>query len=140
MPIKVTKLGPGTLTLGAAAQEVSAQLTSCTVSASETVSGGTDEVKVLSGEKLAAEDGTPTYAFTLAGTFLQDLGDVASVVDFSWTNMGTDQAFVFTPNTAAGTTVTGTLVPVPLAIGGDEADANMASDFTWRIKGTPALT
>src|SRR5690349_1047001 len=140
MPIKVTKLGPGTLTLGAAAQEVSAQLTSCTVSASETVSGGTDEVKVLSGEKLAAEDGTPTYAFTLAGTFLQDLGDVASVVDFSWTNMGTDQAFVFTPNTAAGTTVTGTLVPVPLAIGGDEADANMASDFTWRIKGTPALS
>lgn len=139
MPIKTTKLGPGTLTLGAAAQEVNAQLTSCTVNPSESVSGGSDAVKVLSGEELAATDGTPSYAFTLSGTFLQDLGDVASVVDWSWTNMGTDQPFTFTPNTAAGTTVSGTLVPVPLSIGGDAVDENMASDFTWRIKGTPAL-
>lgn len=139
MPIKTTKLGPGTLTLGAGATEVSAQLTSCTVSAAETVNGGTDEVKVLSGEVLAAEDGTPTYAFTLAGTFLQDLGAAAGAVDFSWTNMGTDQPFTFTPNTTAGSTVSGTLVPVPLSIGGDEVDTNMSSDFTWRIKGTPDL-
>lgn len=140
MPIKTTKLGPGTLTLGAGALEVNAQLTSATVAAAESVNGGTDAVKVLSGEELAATDGTPSYAFTLSGNFLQDLGDVASVVDWSWTNMGTDQDFVFTPNTAAGVAVSGTLVPVPLSIGGDEVDANMASDFTWRIKGTPVLT
>ena len=139
MPIKTTKLGPGTLTLGAAALEVNAQLTSATVAAAESVNGGTDAVKVLSGEELAATDGTPTYAFTLSGSFLQDLGDVASVVDWSWQNMGTDQPFVFTPNTTAGVAVSGTLVPVPLSIGGDEVDANMASDFTWRIQGTPAL-
>lgn len=140
MPIKRTKLGPGTLTLGAGALEVSAQLTGATVSAAESVSGGTDAIKVLSGEELAAEDGTPTYAFTLAGNFLQDLGDAASVVDWSWSNMGTDQPFTFTPTTAAGVSVSGTLVPVPLTIGGDEVDADMRSDFTWRIKGTPELS
>jgi hypothetical protein len=137
MPIKTTKLGPGTLTLGAGALQVNAQLTGCKVTPSESVES-TDAVKVLSGEELAAEE-SATYSFALEGNFLQDLemGGAASVVAWSWDNMGTEQAFVFTPNTAAGVSVTGTLTPVPLTVGGDEADANMVSDFTWRIKGTP---
>lgn len=139
MPIKTTKLGPGTLTLGAGAMEVNAQLTSCKVTPSEAVET-TDAIKVLSGETLDG-DSSATYSFVLEGTFLQDLDDaVAGVVDWSWTNMGTEQAFVFTPNTAAGIACTGILTPVPLSIGGDEVDAGpMASDFTWRIKGTPDL-
>lgn len=138
MPIETTKLGPGTLTLGAGAMQVNAQLRAASVVPTENVTT-TDAIKVLSGEELAAED-TATYSFALEGTFLQDLGAVAGVVDWSWTNMGTDQAFVFTPNTAAGVDVTGILVPVPLRIGGDEVDGPpMQSDFTWRIKGTPAF-
>lgn len=138
MPINTTKLGPGTLTLGAGALEVNAQLTSCSVVPSESVES-TDDIKVLSGEVLAGDE-SATYAFTLEGSFLQDLGAVSSVVAWSWDNMGTEQPFTFTPNTAAGVDVSGTLVPVPLRIGGDEVDGPpMASDFTWRIKGTPDM-
>jgi hypothetical protein len=138
MPINTTKLGPGTLTLGAGALEVNAQLTSCKVNASESVES-TDDIKVLSGEVLDGDE-SASYAFTLEGNFLQDLGAVSSVVAWSWDNMGTEQPFTFTPNTAAGVDVSGTLTPVPLTIGGDEVDAGpMASDFTWRIKGTPDM-
>lgn len=137
MPINTTKLGPGTLTLGAGALEVNAQLTSCSVTPSENVDQS-DDLKVLSGEVLAG-DASATYSFVLEGTFLQDLGAVSSVVDWSWANMGTEQAFTFTPNTAAGIECTGTLTPVPLRVGGDEVDQRMTSDFTWRITGTPDL-
>lgn len=138
MPINRTKLGPGTLTLGAGAMEVNAQLTSCAVVPAESVDTG-DTIKVLSGETLEPDE-TATYSYTLEGNFLQDLGAVASVVDWSWTNKGTEQAFVFTPNTTAGSIVEGTLVPVPLRVGGDEVDTTMSSDFTWRIKGEPDYT
>lgn len=138
MPINTTKLGPGTLTLGAGAIEVNAQLTSASVTPSESVET-TDPIKVLSGETMEGDE-TATYTFVLDGTFLQDLGAVSSVVAWSWENMGTEQPFVFTPNTAAGVACSGTLVPVPLRIGGDEVDAGpMSSDFSWRIKGTPTL-
>lgn len=138
MPINTTKLGPGTLTLGAGALEVNAQLTSCKVTPSESVEA-TDDIKVLSGEVLDGDE-SASYAFVLEGNFLQDLAAVSSVVAWSWTNKGTEQSFVFVPNTAAGTEVSGTLVPVPLTIGGDEVDAGpMSSDFTWRIKGDPVL-
>lgn len=136
MPVVTHQLGPGSLTLGAGAMEVNAQLTSCQVNPAENVEE-TDAIKVLSGETV---DGTEsaTYTFTLSGTFLQDLGAASSVVAFSWTNMGTEQPFTFVPNTAAAQEVSGTLVVVPLTIGGEEVDAApMASDFTWRIKGTP---
>jgi hypothetical protein len=136
MPINSTKLGPGSLTLGAGAMEVNAQLTACNVTPAEAVEE-TDPIRVLSGELLDGSS-TQTYSFTLGGSFLQDLGAVASVVDWSWTNMGTEQPFVFVPNTAAGREVSGVLIPVPLTIGGEDPEgAPLQSDFTWRIVGTP---
>lgn len=135
MPISSRKLGPGTLTLGAGALEVNAQLTSCKVTPSESVTT-TDPIKVLSGEQLDGDE-TATYTFVLEGTFLQDDPGVASVVDWSWDNMGTEQPVVFVPSTAGTREVTGTIIPVPLTIGGDEVDTRMTSDFTWRFKGTP---
>lgn len=136
MTINSRKLGPGTLTLGTGTPlECSGQLRACRVVPSESVTS-TDPIKVLSGEQLGGSS-SPSYSFTLEGTFLQDLG-YAGVVDYSWTNMGDEVPFSFTPNTAAGTVVSGTLTPVPLAVGGDDPDGEpMASDFTWRIKGTP---
>lgn len=136
MPINSTKLGPGSLTLGAGAMEVNAQLRAANVTPAEAVEE-TDPIRVLSGDVLDGSS-TQTYSFTLGGTFLQDLGAVASVVDWSWANMGTEQAFEFVPNTAAGRAVSGLLIPVPLVIGGDDPEgAPMQSDFTWRIVGTP---
>lgn len=137
MPISTRKLGPGQLELGATPLEVNAQLTGCKVTPSESVSS-TDAIKVLSGEQLEGDDDA-TYTFVLEGTFLQDDPGVSSVVDWSWNNMGTEQPFRFVPNDAAAREVSGILTPVPLTIGGDEVDARMSSDFTWRIKGTPDL-
>lgn len=136
MPINSRQLGPGTLTLGAAALAVESQLTKAKVTPSEEVETA-ERVKVLSGESKGGAT-SASYTFVLEGTFLQDDPGVASVVDWSWDNMGTEQPFVFVPNTAGAREVTGTLVPVPLAIGGDEVDGpDMASDFTWRIIDTP---
>lgn len=139
MPINTTKLGPGTLTLGAGAAEFNAQVTSCKITPSENVET-TDSIKVLSGEVLDG-DSSETFSYVLEGSFLQDLGAVAGVVAWSWANKGTEQPFVFTPNTAAGVSVEGVLKPVPLGIGGDEVDAGpMSSDFSWRCVGEPDLT
>lgn len=138
MPIISHKLGPGTLTLGAGALEANAQLTACKVTPSENVENS-DAIKVLSGEQLDGDE-TATYSFVLEGTLLQDLNAVASVVAWSWANMGTVQTFLFVPSDAAGSEVAGDLIPVPVAIGGDEMDARMTSDFSWRIKGTPVFS
>lgn len=138
MPPSARKLGPGSLTLGAGALEVSAQLTACKVTPSESVTS-TEAVKVLSGEQLDGDE-SATYAFVLEGSFLQDDPGATSVVDWSWDNMGTEQPFSFVPSTAGGREVAGILTPVPATIGGDEVDgARMSSDFTWRIKGTPDM-
>lgn len=136
MPIVSHKLGPGTLELGSGPLDVSIQVTSCKVTPSENVDTS-DPVPVLSGDELAADEDV-TFTYVLEGSFLQDLV-AAGVVDWSWTNAGTEQAFVFVPNTAAGRQVSGTLKPVPLTIGGDEVKARMGSDFTWRIVGTPTF-
>lgn len=135
MPIKSRKLGPGTLTLGSGALAVEAQLSACKITWSENVESG-DAIKVLSMEVLEADE-SATYTAALEGTFLQDYGEVASVVDWSWTNKGTEQDFTFVPNDAAARQYDGTLVPVPLQVGGDEVDTTSTSDFTWRIKGDP---
>jgi hypothetical protein len=140
MPINSRKLGPGTLTLGAGALAVASQLSKCRLNSSESVTTTGEKLKALSGETKDSTTETAEYAFTLDGTFWQDDPGASSVVDWSWDNMGTEQPFVFVPSTAGGREVSGILTPVPLSIGGDDVEeTDMASDFTWRIKGEPAL-
>jgi hypothetical protein len=136
MPINSYKLGPGTLTLGAGALEVSAQVTACVVSWEENLET-TPAIPVLSGEEIAEED-EATYKAKLEVTFLQDLA-VAGVVDWSWTNKGTEQPFDYVPNTVTDRAVNGVLVPTPLAVGGSEMKKRPTSDATWRIIGEPDL-
>lgn len=138
MAIERYVLGPGTLSLGSGPLQVAAQVRACRVTASENVTE-TDAIPVLSGEEIAATS-DQTYTFALTGTFIQDLA-AAGVVDWSWTNKGTEQAFTFVPATAEARQVQGTLIPVPLDIGGDvirpgSGDPPQA-DFTWRIVGDP---
>lgn len=136
MAIAVERLGPGTLTLGAGALAVQQQLTSVTLTPAEEVDTE-DGLMVLSGETLADAD-TLTFNYTLTGEFLQTLV-AAGVVAWSWTNKGVPSAFTFKPNGSA-MTVTGQLLPVPLAVGGSEVGKRMVSSFTWRIVGTPVPT
>ena len=138
MPINSRKLGPGTLHLGAGAMAVESQLSACRLNSAESVTTSGERLKALSGETKDTTSETADYAFTLDGSFWQDDPGASSVVDWSWDNMGTEQEFVFVPSTAGGRQVSGILIPVPLSIGGDDIEeTDMASDFTWRIKGEP---
>lgn len=142
MAIKTYTLGPGTFTLGAGATAFAAQLRSCTLKATENVTTS-DDIPVLTGEVI---DGTSTATFdwTLEGTFLQDI-DAGGVNEFAFTNRGVATPFAFTPNTAAGAEASGQLFPVPLDFGGDvqnvadQAGNPPTADFTWRLKGDPAM-
>lgn len=129
MAVKSYKLGPGTLTLGAAPLDVSGQVRSCRVNPSENVTT-TEAVPVLTGEELPAEDEV-TYTSTLEVTLLQDL-TAAGIVDYSWTNAGDEVPFSFVPSTVEGREVSGTVRVVPIAIGGD-VRTRPTSDFTWTI-------
>jgi len=130
-----TKLGPGTLVLGAVATPTDF---SCQLSAAKVVwdKDKEDDVLTLCDETLA---GGTTYTAKLEGTVVQDLGAAASVVEWSWTNKGTAQPFTFIPNTAAGKQVTGTVQVDPLQVGGDDMGKNMTSDFSWDCVGEPVL-
>ena len=130
MAIVSYKMGPGTLTLGTGPLDVSCQVVSCVVSCSENVDTG-ETVDVLCGEQLTDED-TITYSWTLEATFVQDIAASASVA-WSWTNKGTEQTFTFIPNTVGARKVTGTVIPVPISVGG-AAKTRPTSDFTWRGK------
>lgn len=136
MPILTEKLGPGTLTLGSGPLAVEQQLTGCKLVPAENVKTQ-DALSVLSGDELP-EESTETYTWTLQGEFLQTLV-AAGVVAWSWANRGTEQPFTFEPN-AGGSSFTGTVKPVPLQVGGDEAKARMLASFTWRLVGDPVPT
>lgn len=140
--IEYYDLYEGTLTLGTAgtALAVSSQVRACSVEVSENVTTRA-AVPVLSGEEIP-EGTSETYAYTLVGSFLQDLAE-SGVIDWSWLHKGTPQAFSFVPSTAEGRRVSGVLKPVPLKIGGDVAKPDAgeppSSDFSWRIVGEPVF-
>lgn len=134
--IKSYRVGPGQLRLGdGGAQDASAQLTNCRVEWAEQVNTP-DPINVLSGEQLTDSE-EATYTATLVGNVLQDI-DAAGLVSYTWTNRGNEVPFVFVPNDVEARQVTGTVVLVPLTLGGD-AKARPQSDFTWRIVGEPIL-
>jgi hypothetical protein len=128
-----TKLGPGELTIGSTAPDMldlSCQLSAAMVEWSKDKE---DDIATLCGDTLA---GAANYTAKLTGTVLLDLSD-GGMVDFTWDNKGVSFSFVFTPNTAAGKSVTGTLTVDPLDVGGDEVKKNMSVDFEWDIVGDP---
>jgi hypothetical protein len=131
MAIQSFKMGPGTLKLDTSGSlDVSCQVVACTVTCEENVDT-TDAVDVLCGEQLAGDE-TVTYSWTLEATLLQDIA-ASGVVAWSWTNKGVEKPFEFIPNTVGARKVTGTIVPVPIAVGG-EAKQRPTSDLTWRGK------
>lgn len=133
MTVNAQTMGPGTFTIGSVGSplDLTAQVTSLKVSPS---ADAEDSIVTLSGDTLAGER---TYSWTLGGTLVQDLTD-AGMFDYTWTNKGTQVPFTFTPSTAAGRSVTGTVIVDPLEIGGDVKKKN-TTDFEWVIVGDPEL-
>lgn len=129
------KLGPGTMQIGATGTSIdmSCLIQSATVSWSVDTE---DDLNVLCGDTVP---GARTYTASISGTALQDLTDPQGLVDFTWEHKGEAVPVVFTPNSAADATVTGTVVIDPLDVGGDEYGSVMTSDFEWAFVGEPAL-
>jgi hypothetical protein len=126
-------MGPGALSIGSVgtALDLTAQVTACKVTPSASAE---DSVPTLSGETLAGER---TYSWTLSATLIQDLTE-AGMFDYTWNNKGTEVPFQFTPSTAAGRTVSGTVVVDPLELGGDVKKKNTTA-LEWVIVGDPVL-
>jgi hypothetical protein len=133
MTVKSFTQGPGTFSIGSVGTplDLTAQVTALSVEFSEEVD---DSVPTLSGESL---EGEATYPATLTGTLIQDLTD-AGMFDYTWTNKGSIVPFTFTPSTAAGRSVTGSVRVAPLNLGGDVKKKN-TTDFTWTVIGDPVL-
>jgi len=135
MPAKVTKLGPGKLTVGTVPTDFTCQVTAARV---EWSVDAEDAILTLCGDSVP---GARNYSASLTATLFNDLGTTPGIVEFSWTNRGTQHPFVFQPSTVSGVKqVVGTLVIDPISVGGDEVGQNMASDIEWEIVGIPTLT
>lgn len=134
MAVKVLTVGPGVLTIGAtnALMNFESQTTSCKLVPS---TDSDDPINVLSGEQVA---GDRTESFTLEGSFLQDFGATGSTTEWLFTHRGETHPFSFTPSTAAGKKITGSLVVEAIEIGGD-ARTKPTSDFEFQVIGAPVI-
>jgi hypothetical protein len=133
MPVAAQTMGPGTFSIGLVGTplDLTAQVTSLKVTPSAEAE---DSLTTLSGESLAGER---TYTWTVSGTLIQDLTE-DGMFDYTWSNAGDQVPFTFTPSTAAGRDITGTLIVDPLEIGGDVKQKNTV-DFEWAVVGQPVL-
>jgi hypothetical protein len=129
------KVGPGSLELGSGPLAVSGQFSDVSIQWSESVKT-TDDIDLLDGTTLDGDE-NPSYSATITGSLVQDLS-TAGVIAWSWTNKGTEQAFEFVPNTTEDRMVSGTLVPVPIQVGGP-AKQTAVAQITWRIVGDPVF-
>jgi hypothetical protein len=136
LPDTTTTLGPGTLEIGSVGSEIDVScLVNNAVIAADKDEG--DATTKLCGDVRA---GTVTYTYALSGNMDTDVADAAGFFALSQSAPGSQQTFTFTPNTAAGTSATGTLVIDPLDFGADESGADLTSDFEFTIIGKPTYT
>lgn len=126
-------LGPGTLKIGATGTEidVSCNINNAVLSAEKDQG---DSVTKLCGTVVP---GSVSYNYVLSGNIDTDVGEDTGFFALSVKNPGTQQGFEFVPNTAAGTSASGTLILDPLDFGGDETTQTMTSDFEFAVVGEP---
>lgn len=128
MPKIDDRLGPGTLTFGAAPVDFSCQIAALALVPSPE-----------EGEATATLcDPTPlapvTTTWTMEGTVLQDFSDPNGFQKWAFDNDNTEQPFVFVPNTDNGPpTFTGTALVTAVQIGG-EVTEQVTVDFSYGVK------
>jgi len=129
-------LGPGTLTFGPVGAEIDA---SCLINNAriEMDKEQEDPKYKLCG---TATPGKIIYTFTLSGNLETDVDIPGGLFAYSQDHAGEQMEFVFTPNTVAETTASGTLVMDPLDFGADDYGDPLDSDFEFQIVGKPVYT
>lgn len=134
MTIQRTKTGPGKFTVGESGDLTTFDSQVLSITLEPDVSKDEDR-EVLSGEIAAGER---TENWNLTGTLLNDFGQTGSLVEFCFTNRGQEKPFRFTPSTASGKEITGTIMIEALAIGGD-VGVTPETDFEFALVGSPTL-
>lgn len=132
MAVNTYTVGAGSLTIGATTELTNFSGQTTAVRLVPSVDQG-DAIRTLSGESVA---GDRTESWTLEGTLLQDLGATTSTTEWLFDHRGETHVFEFTPSTAKGKTITGSLVVEAIEIGGD-AGTKPTSDFTFTVVGEP---
>lgn len=114
----VIEIGPGVLTIGTESSLMTFE-DQCTSAELQPSVDKEKPRRVLSGRNVP---GARTESAKLVCEFLNDFGAQGSRSEWLWANRGKELPFKYTPNNAAGRTITGTLVVEPIAIGGKAGD------------------
>lgn len=130
MPVKVSKLKDGTLTLDGTA--FATQATNVRLVPPDQPKGN-DVGEVLSGDPLPPESEDP---WTLVMTAIQDFEDPAGFVNFTWVNQGESVPYTWAPSGATGPSFTGTVTIWPVELGGD-VNKRLDVDAEWNLGEKP---
>lgn len=133
MPLIDARLGVGTLTIDA--QDYSFQMANVALEPDISDEDGTPTLAVPDPPPLA------TVSWNLTGSAIQDFTEAepVSFLNFLMDHALEEVPFVFTPNTADGTSYNGTCQIRPATIGGD-AGTQITSDFELPVVGQPTRT
>jgi hypothetical protein len=133
MPVKVSKLKTGTLTLDAVS--FATQATNVRLVPPDQPKGN-DVGEVLSGDPLPPETEDP---WTMAIKAIQDFEDVAGFVNFTWVNQGENVAYTWAPMGATGPSFSGIVTVWPVELGGD-VNKRLDTDAEWNLTAKPTRT
>lgn len=127
-------LGPGSLTFGEVGSQldISCQVTACKVTFD---SDKEDDLPTLCGTVITGEK---TYTSQLEFSAAQDI-EADGLIDWTWTNAGSEVPFAFIPKDGEAAAVNGRIVVDPVEFGGDVKKRNI-SEATWDIVGMPTFT
>lgn len=137
MAVQSVRFGVGTFTLGTApGTDFSCQVQSMGLNVDKDEG---DTITVLCGDQVP---GSITYAYTLAGTVLQDIAFASGLVEYTWVHAGEQVDFEFVPSTTATASIAGKVVVDPLSIGTSDGEFGdiLTSDFEWTCAGKPDVT
>lgn len=134
MPVKAPTVGPGRLTIGAAAAltNFSSQVRGAKLVPNVTKG---DPIDVLSGEQAA---GDRTEENTLVVTLQSDFGHADSLTEWLWAHRGQEHPFEYVPNSALERKITGTLVVEAIEVGGD-VKTKPSAEVTFDLVGPPTF-
>lgn len=133
--IETTTIGPGTLKLGTGGDAFQAEvrLESFAITWSESVTRNEGRKVLSGGTTLPSEKAT--YTAQASGKIVSDFDDDAGLVAWTWNHKGSDEDFLYVPNSDAERAAQGQCRIVPLVFGGDVDADGPDVDFTWNCTG-----